>query len=114
MPCIPHAQPYLTLDHPFSAPSQTLALLLARPKPLRPLRLRVLVRIQLGPDFLNVLPLLLRRLAVLPCPLQSQTPQTHVHSVLCVGAVPGYFPQEAAGVAFFERGDDVGAAWEKD
>jgi hypothetical protein len=76
----------------YSPPSQPLTLLLRGRKPLRPLRLRVLVRIQLGPDFLDVLPLLQRLLAVLPCALEAQPAQAHVHPVLCVGAVPRYFP----------------------
>jgi hypothetical protein len=39
-----------------------------------------------------VLPLLQRLLAVLPCALEAQPAQAHVHPVLCVGAVPRYFP----------------------
>lgn len=69
------------------------------------------IRIQLGPDLLNMLALLLRRLAILARPLEPQPAQTHVDFVLGVGAVPGYFPQEAARVAFVEGGDDFGAAW---
>lgn len=58
-----------------------------------------------------MLSLLCRLLAVLSCALEAQTAQAHVHPVLCVGAVPCYFPEEAAGVAFFECGDDFGAAY---
>lgn len=88
-----------------------LFLLLANTQPLLSLCLGVFVRIQLRPHLVDMRPLLLSRLAILPCLLQSQTAQTHVDFVLGVGAVAGYFPEEATGVAFVERCDDFGAAW---
>ena len=75
-----------------------------------PLSLSVLPLVQLGPDLLNLRPLLLRLFPVLPRPLEAQAAQAHVDAVLGVGAVAGDFVQEALGVAFFEGGDDFGAA----
>jgi len=59
------------------------------------------VLVQLLPHLLYLLPLLLGRLAILLRPLESQAAQAHVDFVFRVGAIPGYFPDEAAVMAFF-------------
>jgi hypothetical protein len=69
------------------------------------------VVIQFLPHLLDALTLLLRFLTVLPCTLEAQAAQAHVDFVLCICAIPGDFPEEAAGVAFVEGGDDFGAGW---
>jgi hypothetical protein len=74
-------------------------------------RIPSFVLIQLLPHLLDALALFLGLLAVLPGALEAQAAQAHVDLVLCVRAVAGNFPEEAAGVAFVEGGDDVGAAW---
>jgi hypothetical protein len=56
-----------------------------------------------------VFALLLGLFSVLPCALDALGAQAHVYFVLCVGAVAGDFPEEAAGVALVEGGDDIGA-----
>lgn len=86
--------------------------LLPSPYPLLPLRFSVLPLVQLRPDLLDMISLLPRLLAVLPCPLESQPAQAHVYFVFRIRAIPGHFPEEAAGVAFVEGGDYFGAAWE--
>lgn len=56
--------------------------------------------------------LLLCILAVPRRPLEPLGAQAHVDFVFCLCAVSRDFPEEAAGVAFVEGGDDVGAVWE--
>jgi hypothetical protein len=75
----------------------------------RPTPLDSFVLIQLLPHLFDVLALLLGLLSILPCPLEALGAQTHVYFVLCVGAVAGDFPDEAAGVALVEGSDDVSA-----
>ena len=60
------------------------------------------VRVQLGPNFLNLFSLLLRGLAILPSPLESQAAQTHVDFIFCICAIARDLPQETARVAFIE------------
>ena len=68
------------------------------------------ILIQLLPYLFYPLALLLGRLAVLARALQPDAAQAHVDFMFGVGAVACDFPQEAVSVAFFEGGDDVGAA----
>jgi hypothetical protein len=65
------------------------------------------IGIYLRPNLLNSLPLLLRRLSILRCSLESLCAEAHVHLVLRFCTIASDFPEEAAGVAFIECGDDV-------
>lgn len=69
------------------------------------------ILIQFLPHLLDLLPLLLGRLAIQPRPLKPLRPQAHVDFVFRFRTVASYFPEEAAGVAFVEGGDDVGAIY---
>jgi hypothetical protein len=68
---------------------------------------RSFVCIQFGPHLLDLRPLLFRRFSVLGRAVKSLRTQAHVDCVLCFGAVSGDLPEETAGVAFVESGDDV-------
>ncbi len=59
------------------------------------------IRIQLRPNLLNLLPLLLGCLAILPRPLKPLCSQTHGNVVFRLGTISSDFPEESACVAFF-------------
>lgn len=67
------------------------------------------VRINLRPDLLYPVPLLPRRLSVLARALESLCAQAHVDFVLRFRAVSSDLPEETAGMALIEGGDDIGA-----
>jgi hypothetical protein len=67
------------------------------------------ILINLGPDLLDMVPLLLRYLPIHCRSVEPLCPQAEVDFVFCVRAVSEHFPHESTSVTLFQDCDHIAA-----